>query len=304
MPLHPQAQAFVDQLEEENSPAWEDLPVQEARTLFDSFDPMFGEGPSLHRVEDHVLADGINARLYSDRSDDSPAIVFFHGGGWVLGSVATHDSVCRRLAKDSGCAVISVEYGLAPENRFPGPVHDCYRATEDVVSRAGELGVDPHRIAVAGDSAGGQLAAAVSLRARDREGPKLALQVLIYPVIEPNFATASYQAFESGFGLTRNAMQWFWQQFLGDQPVTPLASPIRAESLQDLPPALILTAEYDVLRDEGEAFAERLRQHGVDVDLRRCDGMLHGFIHFAGMFDTGIEVTREIASGIQCRLNA
>ncbi|KAA5542721.1 alpha/beta hydrolase [Roseiconus nitratireducens] len=302
MPLHPQAEAFVASLAEQNLPGWDALSVQEARQRFATFEPFFGEGPPLSRVEDDVLSNGVSVRLYSNRSDLAPVVLYFHGGGWVLGSVATHDAVCRRLALHSGCTVVSVDYRRSPEHPFPGPIDDCYKAIEEVADRAEAWNIDPTRIVVAGDSAGGQLAAAVTLRSRQEGGPFVSLQVLIYPVIEPEFSTESYNRFASGYGLTRAGMQWFWGHFLGSQEVTPLASPIRADSLAGLPPAVIVTAEYDVLRDEGEAYADRLRQHGVDVELERYDGMLHGFVHFAGLFDRGVEATEWIGRTIRRRM--
>lgn len=304
MPLHPQAKAFVESLAERNPPGWEELSVAEGREVFASFEPMFGTGPELRRVENLSFGHGITGRLYSNRSDTAPAVIYFHGGGWVLGNLDTHDAICRRLAADSNCTVISVDYGLAPENRFPGPVEDCYVATKYVVDHANQLNVDGSRIAVAGDSAGGQLAAAVALKSREIGAPAIVLQVLIYPVVEPMFETESYRAFGSGYGLSKASMRWFWKQFLGDLPAPPLAAPIRSESLAGLPDTLLITAEYDVLRDEGEALARKLSLDGVDVNLRRYDGMLHGFVHFAALFDTGIEATRQLALMIKQRLSA
>ena len=232
---------------------------QEGRETFDGFIDLFGEGPDLARVEDHTLPGDVNVRLYADDSDEpQPAVMYFHGGGWVLGNIQTHDALCRRIAKASGCTVISVDYGLAPENPFPKPLDDCYSATLAVADKASDIHIDSQRIAVAGDSAGGNLAAAVSLRARDHGGPAIKLQVLLYPVIEPGFETESYQQFAESHGLTKENMKWFWEQYLGAQPAGPLAAISRAETLEGLPAAHVVTAEYDVLRDEGEAFAGRL----------------------------------------------
>ena len=303
MPLTQQAQLFLHIIAEKNPPPWEELSPQEGRETFDGFIDLFGEGPDLARVEDHTLPGDVNVRLYADESDKpQPAVMYFHGGGWVLGNIQTHDALCRRIAKASGCTVISVDYGLAPENPYPKPLNDCYSATLAVADRASAIHIDSQRIAVAGDSAGGNLAAAVSLRARDHGGPAIKLQVLLYPVIEPGFETESYQQFAESHGLTKENMKWFWEQYLGAQPAGPLAAISRAETLEGLPAAHVVTAEYDVLRDEGEAFAGRLIAAGVPTTSKRYDGNLHGFMHFAGMFDDGLMATQEIAEVLKSHL--
>lgn len=309
MPLHPQSQAFIDSLAEQTPPSWQELGVKEAREVFDSFEPMYGDAPAVERVEDHVTPDGIRTRLYVNQADSNetespPVMMFFHGGGWVLGSIETHDALCRRMAVHSGCAVVSVDYRRSPENAFPGPVDDCYAATEFVATRAGDLGLDASRLAVAGDSAGGHLATCVAIKSRDQSGPPISVQVLLYPVIQPDFETDSYNAFAEGYGLTRASMQWFWQNFLGHQHPSPASVPSQMAMLAGLPAAIVLTAEYDVLRDEGASYANQLKQAGVDVRHRQADGMLHGFLHFAGLFDPGIEIGKEIAEEIGNRLAA
>ncbi|MCA9136365.1 MAG: alpha/beta hydrolase [Planctomycetales bacterium] len=304
MTLHPQAKAFIEQLTLQQRPSWQELGVHEAREVFLTFEPMLGEAPELTRVEDHVLANRIPARLYSDQTDHSPVVMFFHGGGWVLGNLETHDALCRRLAVNSGCTVVAVDYGRSPENTFPGPIDDCFAATKYVAENADSLKVDASRIAVAGDSAGGHLAAAVAIKARDESVPEIALQVLMYPVIEPNFDTVSYRDFASGFGLTRDNMIWFWEQFLGGADACKEAIPSRALSHTGLPPAIVITAQYDVLRDEGNQYARQLQNAGVDVTHREQQGMLHAFLHFADLFDTGVEVGRELAVEIGQRLKS
>lgn len=305
MPLTQQAQAFLDAIAESNPPAWEDLPPQEGRDAFDGFVDLFGEGPDLARVEDHTLPGDVKVRLYAHANDKpQPAVMYFHGGGWVLGNIQTHDALCRRVAMVSQCTVISVDYALAPENPFPKPLDDCYSATATVASQASDFNVDPSRIAVAGDSAGGNLAAAVSIRARDQSGPSIKLQVLLYPVIEPDFETESYRQFADSHGLTRANMKWFWEQYLGGQTAGPLAAINRAESLNGLPPAHVVTAEYDVLRDEGEAYARKLITAGVRTTAKRYDSNLHGFVHFAAMFDDGLIATHEIAEVLKSHLCA
>lgn len=303
MPLTQQAQAFLDVIAENNPPAWENLSPQEGRQAFAAFVDLFGEGPDLARVEDHTLPGDVKIRLYANASDKpQPAVMYFHGGGWVLGNIQTHDALCRRIAKASECTVISVDYALAPENPFPKPLDDCYLATAKVANQASDFNIDPDRIAVAGDSAGGNLAAAVSIRARDQAGPSIKLQVLIYPVIEPGFETESYRQFAQSHGLTKENMKWFWEQYLGGQTAGPLAATCRANSLRSLPSAHVVTAQYDVLRDEGEAYARQLIAAGVPATAKRYDGNLHGFIHFAGMFDDGLTATQDIAEVLKLHL--
>lgn len=303
MPLTQQAQLFLDIIAEKNPPPWEELSPQEGRETFDGFIDLFGEGPDLARVEDHTFPGDVNVRLYADDSDKpQPAVMYFHGGGWVLGNIQTHDALCRRIAKASGCTVISVDYGLAPENPFPKPLDDCYSATLAVADQASDIHIDSQRIAVAGDSAGGNLAAAVSIRARDHGGPAIKLQVLLYPVIEPGFETGSYQQFAESHGLTKENMKWFWEQYLGAQPAGPLAAISRTETFEGLPAAHVVTAEYDVLRDEGEAFAQQLIAAGVPTTSKCYDGNLHGFMHFAGMFDDGLMATQDIAEVLKSHL--
>ncbi len=304
MPLTRQAQAFIDALAQTNPPGWHEMSPQEAREIFAGFSDRFGHGPELARVEDQIINDRIRVRLYSDSDSGSPvpAVMYFHGGGWVLGNLQTHDALCRRLAKHSGCLIVAVDYSLAPEHRFPHALDDCFRATSFVANQAERLGAIPGKLAVMGDSAGGNLAAAVCLQSRDEGGPSIDLQVLIYPVIKPDFESHSYQQFAEGHGLTRTSMQWFWQQYLGDQTVSVLAAPSTADSLAGLPACHVITAEYDVLRDEGEAFAAQLKRAGVPTTLRRYDGNLHGFIHFAGVFDDGLTACRDIALALRSHL--
>lgn len=227
-------------------------------------------------------ADGpLRARLYRPSATGSlPLVVFFHGGGFVLCDLETHDPLCRSLARASGCVLVSVEYRLAPETRFPGPLEDCYAATSELATRARELSVDATRLAVCGDSAGGNLAAAVSILARDRGGPKIAYQALINPVTDLAGETASARELAEGHMLTGDMMRWFAECYLGDlrQAVNPLASPLRMQDLAGLPPATVISAECDPLRDEAEAYARRLREVAVPVVARRYLGMLHGFL--------------------------
>lgn len=211
-----------------------------------------------------------------------PVVLYLHGGGWVLGDAQTHARMMREIVAQSRAAVVFVEYGCAPEFPFPLPLEHCYQALEWVAAKGRQLELKPSRIAVAGDSAGGNLTAALALLAKERNGPAICLQALLYPVTDCDFSTGSYEEFSSGLNLDRETMQWFWDRYVVDEEARkdPLASPLRAsrDALQGLPRALVITAECDVLRDEGEAYGRRLAEAGVPVTSVRFGGTLHGFM--------------------------
>ena len=223
----------------------------------------------------------IAARLYvpEGAGKNPPLVLFYHGGGWVIGDLESHDATARALARASGAAVLAVDYRLAPETKFPGPLDDCYDALRWAVDHAGELGVDATRLAVAGDSAGGNLAAAVAIRARDEGGPALRHQLLLYPVTDVDFANGSYTDNGGGaFFLSTAMMQWFWNHYVHDAgDPHPHAAVLRHENLGGLPPASVLVAQYDPLRDEGLAYAKALTAAGVAVETELAPGMIHGF---------------------------
>ena len=298
MPLHPQAQAFIDELIRSDAPGWSEMTPQEGRETFAGLLPMFGDAEPIHEVQDHLVAGAIPVRVYRNvRGATVPAAVYFHGGGWVLGDRNTHDALCRRLAKQSGFTVFAVDYRRAPEHKFPLPLDDCYVATQSIWENADEFHIDPNRIAVVGDSAGGNLAVGVSLKARDQGQSFVSFQLLIYPVLQKNFETTSYNEFAEGHGLTKESMIWFWRQYLAkdDDGDNPYAAPLNATDLRGLPATHVITAEYDVLRDEGEAFAARLAAANVPTTSRRYDGMIHGFTHMSGVFDVGKQSIDDIA---------
>ena len=303
MPLDPQAQAVLDQLAALNMPEFNTLEPQVARQLSVVAPP--GEPPQVARVEDRTFPgpDGeIPVRVYTPEGDGPfPALVFFHGGGFVICGLDSHDGVSRALANAGGCVVVSVDYRLAPEHVYPAAPEDCYAATCWVSEKGAEIGVDTTRIAVGGDSAGGNLAAVTSLMARDRGGPDLRHQMLVYPVTDFSFDTPSYLENAEGYLLTRAMMQWFWGHYLADDAhgAQPYASPLRAERLSDLPSATVITAEYDPLRDEGEAYAERLREAGVEVSVQRYDGVIHGFFSMFETIDLGRKAVDEAGSRLR-----
>jgi acetyl esterase len=234
-----------------------------------------------------------------------PLIVFFHGSGFVLCSLDTHDAMCRNLCAGTGCVVVSVDYRLAPEAKFPAATDDCLAATRWAVANAAALNADPGRVLVAGDSAGGNLAAVTALRIRDEGGPKLLGQLLIYPVTDYyDPGTPSMMENAEGYGLTRAGMIWFWNHYLADAShgANPLASPLRATNLAGLPPAFVVTAEYDPLRDEGEYYADRLLQAGVATVAVRWDGVNHGFFFWPGVVDKAGAAIDEASSWVRALL--
>jgi acetyl esterase len=297
MPLHPQVVTMLQQLAALNLPPVHEQSPEEARKR-----PRLPVTPEpVFQIENrHIPGPGgpLGIRIYrpEDRSP-LPVLVYFHGGGWVFNSLDSHDHTCRALANASSCVVVSVDYRLAPEHKFPAAVEDAYAAVLWVGREAASFGGDPERLAVGGDSAGGNLAAVAAIRCRDESGPHLCCQLLIYPVTDYGFDTPSYNRYANGYMLTRNAMIWFWHHYLSDEADGrhPFASPLRARNLAALPPALVITAEYDPLRDEGEAYAARLRECGVPVTLRRYEGMVHGFFNNSPLLDTATEAIHDTA---------
>lgn len=305
MPLDPQARFVLDQIAAQGGFELTDLSPADARAAFEKMRLPLPVEP-VARAENRSIpgpAGPIPVRVYAAEglATPAPALVYFHGGGWVIGSLESHDSFCRALANRSGAIVVSVEYRLAPEARYPAAAEDCYAVTRWVADHGAELGVDATRLAIGGDSAGGNLAAAVALMARDRKGPALRHQLLIYPVTDADFETASYRDNADGYLLTRGDMQWFWNHYVPDsrQRRDPYAAPLRAADLAGLPPATVQTAEYDPLRDEGEAYAKRLRAAGVTTTLTRYDGQIHGFAAMFEIFDAGKRALEESSAALR-----
>jgi len=281
-----------------------EVPVEDLRAWYEG--QAKSAGIEVESVEDREIPGPhgtIPIRIYTaEGTGKRPIIVYYHGGGWVIGSINTHDNVTRYLANASGAIVVSVDYRLAPENPFPAGADDAYAALEWVSENAESLGGDPARIAVAGDSAGGNLSAVVSLRARDRNGPKVLCQGLIYPATNLSaLDTQSHKDFSEGFFLTNEALEWFRSQYVPKPEVRtdPYVSPLLAKDHSNLPPAVVITAQFDPLRDEGEAYAEKLEQAGVPVEFVRFDGMLHGFISFVGLMDQAADALDLIAARVK-----
>jgi acetyl esterase len=230
-----------------------------------------------------------------------PALVYFSGGGWVLGSLETADAVCRTLANAASCAVVSVSYRRAPENPFPAGLEDCYAATSWVAEHGAEHALDGSRLAVGGASAGGNLAAAVALLARERGGPRVALQLLVYPLLDHRAATPSMRERVEPPFFSPEDVAWCWSHYLGDPADgdNPLASPLRASDLRGLPRALVITAALDPLRDEGEVYAARLREANVPIELVRFDGMMHGFFSLSDRLDAAVEAQALAAAALR-----
>jgi acetyl esterase len=292
VPVDPRITALLAEAERLDPRPLEALSVAEARARGGSVNVAPALPPEPVEEVRELVVDTrppISARLYRPHGGTLPLLVYFHGGGWVVGSVTISDPFCRALANASGCAVVSVEYRLAPEDRYPAAADDAYAATRWSADHASDLGIDASRIAVGGSSAGGNLAAVVALMSRERGAPKLAFQLLHVPVTDHDFETASYRANGKGFGLTRSGMRWFWDHYAPDATVRddPYASPLRAADLSGLPPAHVVTAECDPLRDEGKAYATRLEQAGVATTYVEYAGMVHGFTGMATLIPMG-----------------
>lgn len=290
-------------------PLWE-LTAAEARSASGGLKDLYGPGPKVHKAENHTLNgyDGGRFQIRTLVPNDTPnaVIVYLHGGGWVLEDIEGYETLGRQLATKSGAAVVLVNYRKAPEHPFPTPVEDAWTAlkwADDNVVRIAGARVP---LFVVGDSAGGNLAAVTAIRARDNAGPALAGQVLLYPATDSDFSRASYLELENQSFLTTEFMHWFWAHYLPEPAlrIHPEASPLRAESLADVAPALVITAEHDVLRDEGEAYALRLEESGVDVEHHRWPGQMHAFFSMVNVLPASAEVMDLVADTIRMRAAA
>ena len=307
--LHPQVALLLERAANSPLPQMHEVPPHVARRIYR--DTRGATSPAAPEVAESGLmvipgpVSPIAMRAYrpagSKRGEALPALMFFHGGGWVIGDPDTHDVVCRQLANGARCAVFSVDYRKAPEHRFPGAVEDCVAATRYVASQAAKLGVDALRIAVGGDSAGGNLAAVVALEARDNGGPPLCFQMLVYPATDQHYAFASVERNAEGYLLTKKSMYYFRAHYLPERKDWDdwRASPLRAKSVGGLPPAFVITAGFDPLVDEGKAYAGRLAEEGVEVAYLDYPDMIHGFLLMGGVIDTANDAVAECSARLR-----
>ncbi|MGC8639394.1 MAG: alpha/beta hydrolase [Isosphaeraceae bacterium] len=302
MELDPQVKDFLDRLAQAQLPPIQEQTVAQARAQMNMSTQFLGSLPRVAGVENRRIPSPggeIRIRIIKPEGAEQgalPVLVYFHGGGWVLGNLESHEGVCRAIANAAGLIVVVADYRLAPEHAFPAAAEDAHAAAAWVVAHAAEFGGDPARVAVGGDSAGGNLAAVACLMARDRGGPHLAFQLLIYPITDFNLHNASYRQFAEGYFLTRGEMAWYWEHYVPklDDRWHPHASPCQATDKTGLPPAFVITAGFDVLRDEGEHYAGQLQAAGVHVKIRRYEGMIHSFIRRYPFFDQGKAAIEEI----------
>ena len=307
MPVDPQAQVVLDMLKAMNAPDVSTQTVADARAGMEASRQLYSSAPEpVFKIENRKIpgpASEIPVRIYTPEGDGPfPVLVYFHGGGWVIGSLDTHDGVCRSLTNQAQCIVVSVDYRLAPEHKFPAAADDCYAATTWVVENAASINGKRDRVAVGGDSAGGNLAAVVSLMAKERGGPHIVFQLLVYPATDYYIpGTTSIRENGEGYYLTLNAMIWFWNHYANSEEDAnnPHMAPLRAKDLHSLPPALVITAEYDPLRDEGEMYATRLQEAGVSVTATRYNGMIHGFFSLSTMLDQAKVAVAEAAAALK-----
>jgi acetyl esterase len=301
--LDPDAAAMLQRVREANIQEWHTMPVDEGREVYRKRALLFeGTKQPAGTVWDSTIPSAggsLAIRTYRpQKKQPQPIFIYLHGGGWVFGDLNSHDAVCRRIAAAASCMVVSVAYRLAPEHRYQDQMDDVITAVNWVAAHGGELGGDPRHIAMGGDSAGGNLTAGACLRLREAAGPRLDLQVLIYPATAPYFDTLSQHVNGQGYWLTRLDLIWFWGHFLGggdDGPRDQYACPGIATDLRDLPPAVVVTAGFDPLRDEGEVYGLKLRAAGVPVIARRWPGMIHGFVGVPAPIPAGQRAVRMIA---------
>jgi len=306
MTLDPQAQALLDKVEQSGIPAYETMAPEVARKFYDkACEIARGEPPAPFAVEDISLpgpAGDLTARCYrSSGQTDLPILMFFHGGGYTIGSLDSHDAVCRHLCIEADCLVVAIDYRLAPEHKFPAAIEDAYAATCWVAEHASDLGGDSSRIAVAGDSAGGNLSAVTCLKAREAGYPDICYQVLIYPGTDMTESFPSHRDFGEGYLLTSSLIDWFHNNYLPENvdPRDWHGSPLHAPDHTGLPAAHVITAGYDPLQDEGKAYAEKLTASGVPVSYKHYEGMLHGFITQPGFIDKSREALLECSSNLK-----
>jgi len=298
--------SLLETMSAQGGPPMETLAVSEAREMAYGLAGLAGDPEAVSRIENRTIparSGEIPVRIYAPGGDGPFAgVVYLHGGGWIIGDLDTHDSCCRAISRRAGAVVVSVDYRRAPEHPFPAPLEDSADATTWVADNAVALGIDPRRLVIAGDSAGATMATVIAAKARHAKQPALALQVLVYPVTDlSTFDTDSYREFAEDHFLTPSLMQWFAAGYVPNEAdrTSPDASPAFITDLRGMPPALVITAECDVLRDEGEAYARRMEEAGVPVTMTRYEGMIHPFLHFTGVTPGARKALDEIAGAIR-----
>ncbi len=310
MPLDPQAEALLKDMKDAGVQPFETMTPAECRVAIQAFRNLGGKPEEVAEIE-HRFIPGPTADLpvsiyrpVSASTGPLPGLVYFHGGGWIAANIEVCDSFSRLLANRTGCVVVAVNYQKAPEHKFPIPLDDCYAATCWVFDNATELGLDKKRIGVIGDSAGGNLAAAVTLRARDENGPQLAYQVLAYPAVQYGWGTPSALANAEGYLLQRASMEYFWNHYVRSpmDGTNPYCSPLAAQDHFGLPPALIISAEFDPFCDDGRNYADKLAAAGVPVKFHLYSGMIHGFLWMSGVFDQSKALLDEIGREVKSAL--
>jgi acetyl esterase len=304
-------QAILRQMAEAPQPKLWEMSPPEARAAYLAMRDMFDtKGTPIGKVESveiHGPGGPVPARIYTPIGSDgkvTPACVYYHGGGWVIGDLDTHDTVCRAIANESGCRVVAVDYRLAPEHKFPAAFDDAYAALKWTADNATAHFINPNRIAVAGDSAGGNLAAAVALYARSK-GPKVKFQALIYPVTQARADTASMHDLATGFFLEKASMDWFCDQYLepGADLNDPRLSPLAAKDVHGVANALVIVAGFDPLKDEGKAYAQKLKAAGVHVTLSEYPAMTHGFISMGAVVPQAVDALKEVGQALAKHLD-
>jgi acetyl esterase len=311
MTLNPQARQMLELLDARGDKPVPESTVEEVRAANWDWVEFMGAPETVARTLDTYIpgpSAELHVRVYTPQGTGPfPGLLVFHGGGWTVGNLAIADGPNRSLANATGCVVVAVNYQKAPEHPFPTALDDCFACVQWVLENAPALDIDPTQIGVAGDSAGGNLAAAVCLKAREAASVRLSFQVLIYPALDPDMDYPSARDNAEGYGLTTEAMRWFWDHYVPDaaQRDNPLAAPLRAPSLHNLPPAIVVTAGYDPLRDEGERYADRLEEAGVPVIRRRYPATIHGFLWMAGaLTDDFRQLMDDLATDVQTILSS
>ena len=308
MPIHPQVEGLLAEMAAMGGPPIQELSVADARTVAEGMTALSGDPIEVGAVDDITIpVDGaeIGARVYTPQGEGPhPIVMFFHGGGWVICSLDTHDNVARAICRDAEAVVVSVDYRMAPEFKFPTAAHDCFAATKWMAANAASFDADASRLAVCGDSAGGNLSAVVSQMARDAGGPAVSYAALIYPAVDMTRKGGSLEENAKGYFLETDGMEWFMNHYLAESERDDvLASPLLHENLAGLPDTFIATCEFDPLRDEGEAYGEALRANGVHVDQKRYDGLIHGAANMTGVLDGGRQLVADTAAHLRAALH-